>query len=65
LPEYNHVDQGFYNITWYDYDENRIISLNDTFVIDNYSSLVEADYTLRLMSNKYGSGHTMIEVVLV
>jgi hypothetical protein len=65
LPEYNHVDQGFYNITWYDYDENRIISLNDTFIIYNYSGLVEADYTLRLMSNKYGFGHTIIEIVLV
>ena len=61
---YNYHDRDFYNITWFDNDENQQLSVNDTIKIDNYSGLVETGYRFRLICGFYGFMHSINESVL-
>lgn len=61
---YNYHDRAFYNITWFDNDDNQRLSVNDSIEIENYSGLVETGYRFRLICDCYGFIHTIAEWTL-
>lgn len=58
-------DTGYYNITWYDYDNDHKVSVNDSIIIDNDRGLVESGYKFKLTNmGYYGAVHVMEEIIL-
>ena len=60
-----HRDMGYYNITWYDYDNNYRLTVNDSIIIENYSGLVTSGYKFNFTHRGYyGSVHILKEIIL-
>ncbi len=60
-----HRDMGYYNITWYDYDNDHKVSVNDSIIIDDNKGLVESGFKFKLTHRGYyGAVHVMEEIIL-
>jgi hypothetical protein len=58
-------NMGYYNITWYDYDNNQKLSVNDSIIIDNNKGLVETGFTFKFTHmGHYGAVFVMEEIIL-
>ena len=58
-------DTGYYNITWYDYDNNHKVSVNDSIIIDNDRELVNSGFKFKLThQGYYGAVFVMEEIIL-
>ncbi|MEW5937403.1 MAG: hypothetical protein AB1665_06270 [Candidatus Thermoplasmatota archaeon] len=60
-----HRDMGYYNMTWYDYDNDYMLSVNDSIIIDNDRHLVKPGFSFKLIhQHHYGAVHVMEEIIL-
>lgn len=60
---YDAHNMTYFQINWFDKDGNEKLSVNDTFLIDNFLSTDEK-LSFRLFCNQYGWGHVIFEVML-
>jgi len=60
-----HRNMGFYNITWYDYDNDHRISVNDSIIIDNNRGLIKSGFTFKFVYPEwYCELYIMEEIIL-